>query len=267
MKKVGSCSESILMHYGTSMLPLTQLLSFEIGQDCNLMIQHKHKCPASLIKRTERILTDDIIINSSIEAYSLGFEGLISWSFYNEPMIHARRILNLMEIIRSKIPQSRFLLWTNGTILIEDQRMGLFEQIFVTNYLSTPADTLAKYFGNIVLFKDNPQLDDRLSCHADPSDEWRKKRCGMPFDNFIISNTGEVYMCCMDWNNDIKIGSIFDSTIKELNEIRNVYIRKISGKVMLEDAPKTCINCAFKWNTHFVDHDIRRKAISQIGSL
>jgi len=245
------------------MLSLTQIISFEIGQDCNLATLHKDECPISKINRTERTLTDELIINTTVDAYAhLGFEGLISWSFYNEPMLHAERMLGLMTSIKLILPQSRFLLWTNGTILIEDPRMKLFEQIYVTNYFNKTSEELVKHFGQKVLFKGNPQLDDRLNHYTEPNN----KICTLPFDNFLISNTGEVYICCMDWQNEVKIGNIFDKSLTELEEIRWETIKNISGKEM-RNAPKACKGCAFKWDMAKFDEGIRNRALEEINKL
>jgi radical SAM protein with 4Fe4S-binding SPASM domain len=237
------------------------MLTFEIGQDCNLSQIHR-KCPIHTIKRTERMLTDEIIINTAIEAYTnLNFDGLIMWSLYNEPMLHSERILNLMVQIRKKVPQSRFLLWTNGTILIEDIRMKLFEQIYVTNYFGRLEEELVKYFGKRVLFKGTPKLDDRLNHYGEPNNN----SCSLSFDNFIISNTGEIYLCCIDWQNDVKIGNIFDTSLKELEERRWEIIKTISGKEMLDNAPNSCKKCSFKWEVSNFDLKIQQKALTVIN--
>jgi GT2 family glycosyltransferase len=244
-------------------LHLTQILSFEIGKECNLSRYHA-KCPINLVNRTDKSLTDDMIINLAKDAYNnLGFTGFISWSFYNEPMIHISRIFTLMETIRESIPKSRFLLWTNGTILVKDPRMDLFEQIYVTNYSNRQSQELIDHFGSRVLFKGEPQLDDRLNHYTEPDN----KGCTLPFDNFLISNTGEVYICCMDWKNEIKIGSVFDLSLKELDENRREIINKISGKEMTDGAPDACVRCAFKWVIANFDKTIRDKALDEIDKL
>ena len=243
----------------SKVLQVTQMLTFEIGTDCNLSKLHT-KCPINYMDRAGKTLTDEIIISSVVDAYTnLGFTGFVTWSFYNEPMLHIERILSLMERIRVLVPQSRFFLWTNGTILKEDIRMKLFERIWVTNYLSTP--NLEKSFPNMVV---NPsiQLDDRL----DKLGESNKKRCLLPLDNLLISNTGEVYICCLDYKNEVKIGNIFDLSLKEIDEKRWEYIQKVSGKEMY-DAHKSCICCKYKWDISHFDEGIRSKALQVIEGV
>lgn len=224
------------------MIELTQQLSFEIGQDCNLSEVHV-KCPIKRMNRVGRPLTDEIIIRTAIDAYTnLGFEGFISWSLYNEPMLHVDRMLGLMEEIRNFVPKSRFMLWTNGTIKSEDPRMKLFERVWISPY---------------------SELDDRLDHYGEPN----KKRCLLPFNDFLISNTGDVYICCLDWANEVKIGNIFDSSLKELDAKRWEYTQKISGREMTDDAPKACLGCKHKWDIGYFDERIRSKALTEISKV
>ena len=227
------------------MLELTQQLSFEIGQDCNLSEIHD-KCPINSMDRSgDKTLTDEIIINSVVEAYTnLGFTGFVSWSFYNEPMLHIDRILGLMEKIRCAVPKSRFMLWTNGTIKSEDPRMSLFERIWLTDYA-----------------KPETKLDDRLEHYGAPN----RKRCLLPFNDFLVSNTGNVHICCLDWANEIKIGNVFESSLKDLDAKRWEHTKKIAGKEMVDDTPLACMACKHKWDIGHFDEDIRSKALAEIS--
>ena len=238
-----------------NMLHLTQILTLEIGQDCNL--EHVHdKCPIGLMDRSGKELTDEKIVGLATEAYSsLGFEGFVCWSMYNEPMLHHGRMFGLMEEIRESVPESRFLLWTNGTILIEDPRMGMFERIYVSNYLGKPYERLLKYFGPKVLWKDCPELDGRLSYRGPEN----RKRCTLPFDNFLVSNTGNVHICCVDWKNEVKVGNIFESTLEELDGKRWELTEEIIGKEMTDGAPDTCLHCG-SWHMCEFDREIMERA-------
>jgi len=252
--------ETLLSGY----LQFTQMLSFEIGRDCNLAYQHFKTCPIRQMHRGPRELTDDLIIKTTIQAYKeLGFQGFIGWSLYNEPMLHAERMFNLMHSIRQAVPESRFVLWTNGTILIKDQRLSLFELIFVTNYFNLSVDTMVQFFGPHVGFKGNPTLDDRINYREVAKNT---NPCTLPFDNFIVINDGEIYLCCMDWRNDVKIGNLFDMDLAALDQKRIEYINKISFGNMFEDAPTTCLHCRFKWNVAGFDLAIQKNALDMISA-
>lgn len=217
-----------------------------------------------LIKRSERRITDEMIIKAAVDAYSLGFEGFIGWSFYNEPCMSYSRILDLMVKIKTLVPQSRFILWTNGTILVEDERSKLFDQVYVTNYNNISPDKFVKAFGPEVLYKCNPQLDERIDRI---SKEPNLERCGLPFDNFLIANDGEVFACCHDWQNDIKIGNLFNSSLEELDKKRWEHALRVSGKQMTAEAPYSCKACKFKWKEEGWDKALLEKAQQKIKEI
>jgi radical SAM protein with 4Fe4S-binding SPASM domain len=180
------------------------------------------------------------------EAYTkYGFRGFIAWHYYNEPMLQATRIFNLMDQIRKEFPGSRFLLWTNCTILPKDSRVKLFERVHCTDYLNVGADKLYEYF-KVSWFgykgKDTV-LDDRLVISPG---EKSFERCLRLFTDFIIDNYGEVPLCCHDWQNTVKVGNIWKNSLEEILEVREILIKKICGKEMLKDAPERCLRCQYR---------------------
>lgn len=246
------------------MLHLTQLLTFEIGPRCNFEQRHKELCPITYMCRGDRALTDEMIIDNAKKAYfEMGFTGFISWHFYNEPMIYWSRMLELMVTIRGLIPQSRFFLWTNGSILIQDERMKLFDQTMISNYDDKSLQELSNYFYNPLVKPGGQDLDNRLIHYGDPD----HKPCTIMFDNFLIANDGEVYICCHDWRNQVKIGNLFDTSIEELDKIRWEYAQQICGKRMTDKAHIACLYCNAKWNVAGFDGEIRNKALQEIDKI
>ena len=246
------------------MLHATQLLTFEIGKRCNFEEQHKDLCPITHMERGYTAITDEMIIKASREAYfELGFTGFISWHFYNEPMLYWKRMLPLMVEIKNQIPQVRFFLWTNGTILIKDERMKLFNQTMVSNYLKRPYEELAAHFHNPLVKIGGQELDNRLIHYGDLD----HKPCTIMFDNLLIANDGEVYICCHDWKNEVKIGNLFDMSIKELDAKRWEYAQQICGKRMTDKAHNACVCCTMKWPLGSFDENIRQKALQEIAKI
>ena len=104
------------------MLPYTQFLIFELGNKCNFSKIHP-KCPILARTESNRKVPDEKIVELVKQAYDeLGFTGLVAWHFYNEPMLQWKRMIKLMEMIQAQVPKSRFLLWTNGSILMFELR-------------------------------------------------------------------------------------------------------------------------------------------------
>jgi len=249
------------------MLNLTQLLTFEIGRECNYSGIHD-LCPVNVMTRKDQAITDEMIIDTACKAYlELGFEGLISWNFYNEAMLHQQRILGLMVTIREKVPQSRFFMWTNGSIVTSDDRMKLFERIHITNYEKRTFEELAaRGYYNIHTRMEGQELDHRMTNHYG---EENNTPCFQLLDSFTFGNDGEVYACCLDWMNEIKIGNLFDSSLEELELKRWEYCKQVCGKQMTDKAHMRCRACAWKvsYPPPLYDLRIAEKAVQEIAKL
>lgn len=228
-------------------LKYTQMMNFEIGDKCNLTGIHS-KCPSNVVRQGKE-LTDEVILSLVNEVYTkYGFRGFLAWHYYNEPMLQANRIFNLMEQIRKEFPESRFLLWTNCTILPKDNRIKFFEKAFCTDYLNVGYSKLLEYFkeGCDVWYKGKDTLlDGRLVTSLG---EVSFVRCLRPFVDLIIDNYGTVPLCCFDWQNTVKVGNIWENSLEEILEAREIIRKKICGKEMLKDAPERCLRCQCREN-------------------
>lgn len=225
----------------------TQIVNFEIGDRCNLTKIHS-KCPSNAVRKPGKELTDETIIDLVNRIYTeQGFRGFIAWHNYNEPLLQADRIFNLMEKIRTDFPQSRFMLWTNGTILPKDSRIKLFERVYCTDYLNVGRDKIYECFKWAGWFgckaSENIVLDDRFK---DPPNEKHFGRCLRPLVEFIIDNYGIVHFCCYDWSSSIKVGNIWGTSLKDILRKRESLIKKVCGKQMSNNAPKRCLICQFR---------------------
>lgn len=224
------------------MLNLTQILSFEISRDCNLSERHKNVCPINKIKRGNRTLTDDAIIIAVVEAHENGFTGMVAFHFYNEPMLHHVRMFALMDRIRKVVPQCRFLLWTNGTILIKDPHLKMFERTYISNYFHVPYETLELFFNGVMCDgKGEAGMDKRLE--QGMKEDIRP--CRMPFHDMQIDNGGDMHLCCHDWDGDIKIGNIFDEDLKTLADKRYEIVKSIQNGIT-DCSPDKCLYCKEK---------------------
>ncbi|MHC4867289.1 MAG: radical SAM/SPASM domain-containing protein [Planctomycetota bacterium] len=228
---------------------LTQYLIFELGSGCNLSGAHR-RCPNAHPERyahldTSRTLDDDTIVSIATRMYrEFGFRGLIGWHYYNEPMVQRRRMWQLMGRIREAIPESRFVLWTNGTIVntngvVLDQDLlpfAAFEQIHITDYGDDQWPTILAgelEARQIPASIHHWELDDRL----DPPVEESDRPCLRMFTEFIVDNHGNVHLCCYDWRGLGSPGSVFTTPLGELVERWRAIREAISGPRMRLDPP------------------------------
>lgn len=242
------------------MLQYTQFLIFELGNKCNMDYLHP-QCPVNYRKPGETYLTDELIVSLADQAYNeLGFTGLIGWHFYNEPMLQAARMLNLIDKIKVVAPQSRFVLWTNGTILVEDSRFNNIELVYITNYDNQPKELFSKYYHKD-LRVNNASFDNRLKYDDAPSNN----PCLRPFIECIIDAFGELHLCCQDWDNRIKIGNVHLTSLKELSEIKLKIALSIS-KYISNDMP-VCHKCNGKIGLYSFDNEITARTYKFLESI
>jgi hypothetical protein len=212
-------------------LSTTQFLIFEIGCKCNL--GHVHgKCPNSIRTPTStRTLTDDLILKCIDEAYTQhSFTGLVGWHYYNEPMLEHERIFSLME----RYPRGRYVLWTNGTIQPDDSRMGLFEQVYCTDYTGINRSYYSRCKNVSII---SPVFDNRIKDVKRMSEDGGL--CWRQHTESILDNWGVSHLCCQDWRADIEIGSIWHSTFGMLLRRRREILRQMSKG----EYPERCRKC------------------------
>lgn len=233
-------------------LAMTQMLNFELGSACNLGHIHTD-CPNMHRERygsldTARELTDDDIVACATRAYrELGFTGLVGWIYYNEPLLQAERMFRLMERIKVAVPEARFILWTNGTLIPEDvEQYKQFESIIISGYDERSlrgGERLSAGKINYRLIKE-PVLDNRLA-RLEP--ESNDQACLRPFVEFIIDNHGNTHLCCYDWRGEGTLGNVLTGDFGDIATRWRNTLAEITGDKMAASAPEVCRNCGQRW--------------------
>jgi hypothetical protein len=227
----------------------TQLLSIEITTECNLAGQHA-RCPNSSPLRyryldTKRRLDDGTIVNLVRRMYKeFGFCGMVAWHYYNEPLMAQDRILALMERIRDEVPESRFLLWTNGTLLPDDlEPLKAFDRIVITDYGSVDSAKVEAL----------SRQQDGVSCHHWPLDARLQTECqetpapcARMFTEFIVDAFGNVHLCCFDWQGRASVGNIYNCDLAVLVRRWRDVRDSTAGQRMKATAPAVCRACPHK---------------------
>ena len=235
-------------------MKLTGYLIFEVCRDCNLGDVHP-RCPNRHPQRygtlpVDEPLSDDKIVSIARAMYmEHGFRGRVGWHYYNEPLMDAERMFLLMERITVQVPQASFVLWTNGTLLPEDENMELFrrfDEIRVTDYRlsATPVWHVAA----LVAVQPKTRvhawgLDDRL--HA-IGDQVSYKPCHRMFTEFIIDYFGNVHLCCFDWQGFGSIGNVRADSLPGLIQKWREVRRQIGVPEMNADSPDVCLHCKMR---------------------
>lgn len=230
---------------------LTQLLSIELGTQCNLGRIHTG-CPNCNPERyahldTARMLNDGMIVNLVKRFYDFyGFAGLVAWHYYQEPLVQAERMFRLMVAIKATVPRARFCLWTNGTLVPGDcSRFGAFEQIHVTDYTNDGhppknLDALRNACRSVSVHSGH--LDGRLIGLGGDSD----RCCRRIFTEFIVDHFGNVHPCCYDWRGLASPGNIFTAGLDKCVQRWRLLRASIAGERMTFDAPAACRKCQLR---------------------
>ena len=225
------------------------LLSFEICCACNLQKEHM-ECPIN--KRTyadtRYHLETDIVVESIKRARRLGFRGMVAFHYYNEPLLRLNEILKIMDIVS----EQDFLVWTNALLLDRDvcknEFLRRFKCVCITCY--DPDDrpffeALKEEYKNIEIF--DWELDDRLEIYRSMKEN--TLACKRPLFELPVDYYGNIHLCCMDWNNQFKIGNIFDTPLDEIvcsNEYQKL-MEQSSKRLLDESCPEICKKCDKVW--------------------
>jgi MoaA/NifB/PqqE/SkfB family radical SAM enzyme len=227
------------------MLRYTQLFITEVGATCNLSGIHI-KCPAATRKHYDIEVSNDKRISLMIEAWQkYNFRGIYAFHYYNEPMLESSSVFNIIQEVRKVIPESKYMLWTNGTHTPIDDRMKLFDYVKCTNYFHK--DDLESYYksyiDNVDVFY--PYLDNRL-------DDWHNNQinqspCLRALIELVIDNYGFCHLCCYDFNNEIELGNVLNDDLGLILKKRDVLLEMVcreGGK------PEKCLRCKGKSMGH-----------------
>lgn len=210
------------------MLEGLQLLSFEIGRVCNLAGAHRY-CPVNHDDRHRQGkggealpgLTDDEIIDFARVCLGAGFQGLVAWHYYNEPMLSLPRILRLGLRLRD-VGLGAMAIWTNGE-LIDREDLGwldAFAKVYITDH--NPSRR-ALYQSLVVGYPGRVHLkpgghDCRADVYAaDPLTVARP--CYRPqTTELVVDYVGDLHLCCTDWRAECWIGNVRDDREEDLLE-------------------------------------------------
>lgn len=224
----------------------TQLVSLEITTACNLGERH-HKCPNRSPERyrsvnTSRPLTDELITDTVVRLHrDFGFRGLVGWHYYCEPLEEEKRCIWLMAAIRQQIPEARFLLWTNGTLLHTPlTTYDVFDGIVVTDYghchrrLMKQLEVAHKQAVIV-----NWPLDGRLNIEGVETNV----PCTRPFCEMPIDYYGNIHACCYDWRGRVPLGNLWSQPLESIVSRWQSFRDKLLGPLMSRDAPQVCRTC------------------------
>ena len=226
-------------------------LIFEYTPACNRANEHTW-CPSSSSERwaglntTQHLEQVDIVRLASEAWHDYGFRGLFGFHYYNEPMLYFNKLMSLVSGIRAELPESRFVLWTNGDHFREYMKPDLanFETIMVTDYGDLDVDLTIKVAPHASIVK--VKRDQRKIAIAEWYAEQETHHCFRPGTELVVDYHGNLHFCCYDWRGLSSPGNLLTSDTKECIENWQRMRDAIFTAEQMKDMPIACRRCPYR---------------------
>lgn len=209
-----------------------QRISFQLSNLCNYATVHT-RCP--LYRQTDKQVLPSRVVRDTIdELAAIGFEGVIAFHIYNEPMIDPR-LFSFIEYARHACPSARILILTNGfyltqTIADELADLGIWNLV-VSAYSQAEFERLIRLQVRVPYKVFEAKLDGRLDQYDRPPIDL-KKPCWAPVRDLSIGPDGSVILCCLDWKQRHVFGNLTQETLSSVlskESIASVYRDLLGG--------------------------------------
>jgi radical SAM protein with 4Fe4S-binding SPASM domain len=215
-------------------------VEIEINSNCNRACSY---CPNADNTRPEQGQmtheTFEVIIS---QLQSVNYNGRISFSFYNEPLL-SKDLEFFSKQIKNKLPKTNILLYTNGTLLTKLKFDSLVNS-GVDHFVVTKHEGEINYIFEKTLSVLSPEIIQKHISYKSYSDlkltnrgglipDVQKKfetidlPCTIPLHMMTITNQGTVVPCFEDYHQVHAVGNLREKTLSDIwNSIEYNTFRK-----------------------------------------
>ena len=214
-------------------LPLFDHVEIETYNRCNGLCSF---CPVNVKNevRPEKKMTKELFMKIISELSEINYTGKICLFSNNEPFLD-RNIVEYHKIARQLLPNARFHLFTNGTLLTVEkfkEIIDYLDELIIDNYnqdlqLNSSVKKIYEYCKNheelmtkvtICMRKQDEILTSRGGDSPNRKEvvDVSNDRCVMPFYQLIIRPDGKVSLCCNDPLGKTTLGDINNSSIYDI---------------------------------------------------
>jgi hypothetical protein len=209
-----------------------QRVSFQLSNLCNYASIHT-RCPLHG-QTAKQVLPAGVVRDTIGELGAVGFDGVIAFHIYNEPL-NDPRLFSFIEYSRHVCPGGRVLILTNGfylTQIIADELAALgIWNLAVSAYSQSEYDRLAGLQVKVPYKVFLARLDGRLDQYDRPPMDLSKP-CMAPVRDLSIGPDGSVILCCLDWKQFHVFGNLKLETLSSIlskESIRSAYRDLLGG--------------------------------------
>ncbi len=211
-------------------LPLFTSVEVETINRCNGICSF---CPinSKVDPREKKIMSKEMFKSIVDQLAALHYSGRFSAFSNNEPLLDDR-IVEFHQYARKQLPQAKFHLYTNGTLLTLDKFRALVEvldELIIDNYqqdlkLIDPCKEIEKYCEihkdlkkkvTILLRKPHEILTSRGGNAPNRTQikDYSEEPCVLPFRQLVIRPDGKISLCCNDALGEHTLGDLTKESI------------------------------------------------------
>lgn len=212
-------------------------VDIETSTDCNRACRI---CPRHNEPRPKALMSEEVYNMLLEQLNDMQFNGRISPVFYNEPLLD-RRLPEMMRQAKESLPRTTIMLYTNGSLLNEQNISELVESgvdvIIVSQYIQNLSrddirQTLIILPKNLKrkiryrIMNDDMVLSNRGGL-VDVKNPAKKTHCYVASTNVTLDYQGNVVLCCNDYYTGHVFGNITQNNILDIwNDSSYKKIRK-----------------------------------------
>lgn len=193
-------------------LPL-RCIEVEINSHCNFRCAY---CPVSIYPAKPKYMTRQSFAHILNELERIGFDGRLSFHFYNEPTLHPC-LVEFVKMARTALPEVLLRIYSNGYKLNDSLYRKLInaglDQLFITLHKKSPFQPPRPK--QIVRELCEYQITNRggaLGEIAVPLDI----PCTLPIEYLLFTLDGEALFCFEDFHRSQSMGNIYSEPIEEI---------------------------------------------------
>lgn len=222
------------------------LVAFELSNRCNYSALHT-RCPVDA--KADPVFLPSSIVKDSLEYLgSIGFNGELYFSIYNEPLVDPRFFM-LVEYAKRYCPNCRVQLFTNGWNLNQqmvDELLEIGVGMFMVSAYTDHEEQRLRALKYKVPSESRPEpvlrieLDDRMGIYDLPPNQ--AGPCWMPTIYPFINHKGQFVLCCHDYEYRNIFGDLNTSTFEEVytSELRQQVCGSLEAGTRFYDVCKRC---------------------------
>lgn len=202
------------------------VVEIEINSECNRRCSY---CPNSFLSRkSSKMMTAELFQNLLAQLSDLSFEGILSFHFYNEPLLHPQ-LVQWVELASKTLPKARIYLYSNGTLLTQEIFEALvkagMQSITVTRHEGLNSLPVDQWKNNLsaellthLILQNHQEVQKtnrggllNLGLMTPP-----KLSCYMPSSMIVVTSEGNVLPCYEDYEEKLSLGNIQTTSLRQI---------------------------------------------------